>query len=429
MAAASADKPVLLEVVGPMMTGRWRGEQLGACTDCRRFWGEHRGGNLDAKEIADVRQNLVRTAGTCTVMGTASTMASVTETLGMMLPGGATPSAVSGERLKHATATGRRGVALAKQKGPLPRDVMTPEAFRNAIRVLAALGGSTNAIIHILAIARRAGVNLTLNDFDTVAADVPRLADLKPSGAGYMEDFHNSGGIPALLKVLEPFLETNTSTVAVQTLSDQLGDTNKREDWQKYIAPLEHPFGPPGALSVLRGSLAPEGAVIKVSAASPHLLNHVGPAFVIDRLEDSGLLNDPNIDITPEHVLVLRNAGPVAAGMPEAGSLPIPRKLAEQGVRDMVRVSDARMSGTSYGTVVLHCTPEAAKGGPLALVRNGDMISLNVDNRTIDLLVDEEELQERRKSWKEPVLPERGWKRLYAETVLPASEGSDLSFL
>lgn len=430
MAAASSDIPVMLEVVGPMMTGSWRGERLGACTDCRRFWGAYRGGELSDEEIASVRQELVSTTGTCTVMGTASTMAVLTETLGMMLPGGATPPAVSGARLRHATETGRRAVELARTGGPLPREVMTREAFENAIRVLAAIGGSTNALIHIVAVARRAGVSLELSDFDKIGSDTPLLVDCKPSGVGYMEDFHRAGGVPALLTELAPLLHRGHRGVAGASLGELIDSADPLAEWQTTIRHLDDPLGPPGALAVLSGSLAPNGAIIKASAASPHLMQHTGPALVVDNPADAAaILDDPDLDVTPDHVLVMRNSGPVGAGMPEAGALPIPAKLARAGVRDMVRVSDARMSGTSYGTVVLHCDPEAAAGGPLSVVRNGDLIRLDVPSRSIDLLVPEEEIAERLKSFTPPTRAARGWRRLYEETVLPASQGADLSFL
>lgn len=430
MAAASSDKPVLLEVVGPMMTGSWRGKRLGACTDCRRLWASHRAGELDTAEITEARSELVTTAGTCAVMGTASTMACLTETLGMMLPGGATPGASTGARLRHGVATGRRAVELARQGTPKPRDVLTRAAFENAIKVLAALGGSTNALVHLIAVARRAGVELSLGDFDIIGAKVPLLVDCKPSGANYMPDFHQSGGVSALLNELEPHLETSTVGVTGRSLAELLSDVRPHDDTQHIIRPLDDPLGPPGALAVLTGSLCPDGAVIKTSAASPELLQHTGPAFVLDAGQDiAAVLDDPDLDITPDHVLVLRLAGPIAAGMPEAGAPPIPAKLARQGVRDMVRVSDGRMSGTSYGTVVLHCDPEAAAGGPLAAVRNGDLIRLDVPARRIDLLVDEDELARRLREFTPAPLPARGWRRLYAETVLPASQGADLSFL
>jgi dihydroxy-acid dehydratase len=429
MAAAVSEVPVILEVVGPMVSGSWQGEQLGACTDCRRFWGRYRGGEITDEEIAEVESQLVNTAGTCMVMGTASTMASLAETLGMMLPGGASPPAPTGSRLRHATATGRRAVELALDP-VLPRDILTPAAFGNALRVLSSLGGSTNAVIHLLAIARRAKVHLPLEEFDRVGQTIPLLVDLKPSGRGYMQDFHNAGGVPVLLKALAPELDLSHVGVSGLSLGDQLASVKPPAEWQDVIHPLSDPLGPAGALAVLHGNLAPDGGVIKVSAASTHLLQHEGPALVFDSPEDAATrLDDPDLDVTADHVLVLRNAGPIAAGMPEAGSLPIPRRLAEAGVRDMVRVSDARMSGTSYGTVVLHCSPESAAGGPLALVEDGDTIRLDVRGRRIELVVADEEIARRRARWAPPELPDRGWRRLFAETVLQASEGADLRFL
>jgi dihydroxy-acid dehydratase len=429
MAAAVSDVPVIIDVVGSMITGSWRGERLGACTDCRRFWARYRAGEVTAEEIGEVEAQLVNTAGTCMVMGTASTMACLTETLGMMLPGGASPPAPTGARLRHATATGRRAVELAKNP-VLPREILTASAFGNALRVLAALGGSTNAIVHVLAVARRAGVDLPLEEFDRIASTVPLLVDLKPSGTAYMQDFHNAGGVPVLLKALADVLDLSHVGVSGRTLGDLLESVEPPAKWQDVIRPLDDPLGPVGALAVLHGSLAPDGAVLKVSAASPELLQHEGRALVFDSPEDAAArLDDPELDVTADHVLVLRNAGPIAAGMPEAGSLPIPRRLAAAGVRDMVRVSDARMSGTSYGTVVLHCAPESAAGGPLALVRDGDLIRLDVLQRRIDLLVDEPELDRRRAELRPHAVPERGWRRLHAENVLQANEGADLRFL
>ena len=429
MAAAVSDVPVIVDVVGSMITGSWRGERLGACTDCRRFWARHRAGELDKAEITEVEGSLATTAGTCMVMGTASTMASLAEALGMMLPGGATPTSPSGARLRHATATGRRAVELARDP-LLPREILTPAAFENALHVLAALGGSTNAIVHLLAIARRAGVELTLDDVDRVARETPLLVDLKPSGTRYMEDFHHAGGVPVLLRALADRLDPGHVGVSGVPLAELVARTDPPAPWQDVIATPEQPIGPAGALVVLRGSLAPDGAVLKVSAASPHLLEHTGPAIVFDSPEDAAVrLDDPALDITADHVLVLRNAGPVAAGMPEAGSLPLPRRLAAAGVKDMVRVSDARMSGTSYGTVVLHCAPESAVGGPLALVRDGDLVRLDVAERRLDLLVDDVELARRRADLPPRTVPLRGWRRLHAETVLQANLGADLAFL
>ena len=429
MASASSAIPVILDVVGPMMAGSWHGERLGACTDCRRMWACYRSGELDSADIGEVEQQLVSTAGTCMVMGTASTMACVTEALGMMLPGGASPPAASGARLRHAAATGRRAVELARS--PLrPAEILTRSAFENALRVLAALGGSTNVVIHLLAAARRAGTKLELDDFDRIARQIPLLVDVKPSGSQYMEDFDRAGGVPVLLRALRGELDGDHVGVSGRRLDELIEEFPPPQSWQKVIHELGQPAGDFGALAVLRGSLAPDGAVIKVSAATPRLLVHEGPALVFDSPEDVARRADnDDLDVTADHVLVLRNAGPIAAGMPEAGSLPIPRKLARVGITDMVRVSDARMSGTSYGTVVLHCCPESAVGGPLALVRDGDRIRLDVPARRIDLLVGDAELEQRRRLLRPRPLPSRGWRRLYAETVLPASQGADLNFL
>ncbi len=429
MAAASTDVPTILEVTGPMLTNTWRGERLGACTDCRRMWARHRAGELDDEEIAEVEGALATTPGTCMVMGTASTMATMAETLGMMLPGGATPPSATGERLWHATATGRQAVALARQGQP-SRTILTPAAFGNALLVLAAIGGSTNAIVHLLAIARRAGVPLTLDGFDAAARKVPLLLDLKPSGVGYMEDFHRAGGVPVLLRSMESLLDTRTVGVTGLSLAELLAKTGHPPTWQTTVRSLDDGLRDPGSLAVLHGSLAPDGAVMKVSAASPEMLVHTGPAVVFDSTEDAVTrLDDLHLDITRDSVLVLRNAGPVGAGMPEAGALPIPKRLAAEGVRDMVRVSDARMSGTSYGTVVLHCAPEAAVGGPLAFVHDGDLIELDVPGRTINLLVNETEIQRRRAELPARTTPTRGWKRLYAERVQQADQGADLDFM
>ena len=429
MGAVSANVPAVCVVSGPMLTGYWRGERLGACTDCRRYWARYRAGGLTGEEIAEIERSLCFTGGTCMVIGTASTMACCAEALGLMLPGGATPPMSSGDRLRNAVASGRCAVGLAKSR-VTPRDVLTRPAFLNAIAVLMALGGSTNVIVHLLAIARRAGVRLTLDDFDEVAGHVPLLVDCKPAGSGYMEDLHFAGGVPVLLKALEPLLDVSATNVEAKTLGELLDDAPSPGDWQTTIRTLGEPLGPTGSLAVIRGSLAPDGAVLKRAAATASLMRHKGPAVVFDSPEDAGdRIDDPALGITPAHVMVLRNAGPVGAGMPEAGSLPIPKYLARDGVRDMVRVSDARMSGTAYGTVVLHCSPEAAAGGPLALVRDGDVIELNVDERRIDLTVDEDELGRRRAAFRPPPLPERGWLRLHAEHVLQAHLGADLDFL
>ena len=427
MAAASVNRPVLSVVTGPMRTGDWRGERLGACTDCRGSWLKYRAGNLQEEELEEIEQSLCPTGGTCMVMGTASTMSCLTEALGLMLPGGATAPSGSADRLRNAVASGRCAAQLASR--PIcPRDILTSDAFHNALTVLIALGGSTNAVIHLLALARRAGIPLTLDDFDRVSRQVPLLVNCKPAGSFWLEDMHRAGGLPALQKTLQPLLDLTTLSVTGKSLGQSLRTVEGLADWQQVIHPLERPLGPPGSLVILRGSLAPQGAVIKAAAAS--MQSHRGPAVVFESAEDAARrIDDPALALTPEHVLVLRNAGPIAAGMPEAGSLPIPLYLARKGVRDMLRVSDARMSGTAFGTVVLHCSPEAAAGGPLALVRDGDSIELKVAEGRIDLLVDASELERRRTRFSPPPLPTRGWSRLHAQHVLPAHLGADLDFL
>lgn len=429
MAAASVDIPAISVITGPMRTGNWRGERVGACTDCRRYWTQYRGGLVGEEEIIGIQEELCPTGGTCMVMGTASTMACLVETLGMMLPGGATPPSGSGDRLRNAAATGRCAVALARQ--PVrPRTILTRPAFLNAAKVLAALSGSTNAVIHLIAIARRASVELTMEDFHTVSQQVPLLVNCKPAGRYYMEDLHDAGGVPTLLKTLSPILDLRVTTVSGKSLGELLDPVEQPGDWQDIIHRLDRPLGATGSLAVLYGSLAPDGAVLKQAAASSELLCHRGPAVVFESPEDVATrIDDPTLDITPDHILVMRNAGPVGAGMPEAGYIPIPKRLSEQGIRDMVRISDARMSGTAYGTVVLHCCPEAALGGPLSLVRDGDIIELNVPERRIDLMVDAAELDRRRKAFTPPPLPERGWRRLHAQHVLPANLGADMDFL
>ncbi len=432
MAAVSADIPAVSVVAGPMMTGMWRGQRLGACTDCRRLWASYRAGDLTAAEIAEVEGSLCFTGGTCMVMGTASTMACLVEALGLMLPGGAAIPHAAGQRLTHAAVAGRRAVAMIRE-GMRPSRILSKASFSNALVVLAALSGSTNAVIHLLAFARRAGVDLSLAEFDETAARVPVLVDVKPTGSGYLEDFYHAGGMPALLKALTPHLDLEARTIAGTSLGEILKGVAGPDAWQTTIRGLDDPLRQvqdPGAIAVIRGTLAPAGAVLKAAAASPGLFSHRGPAVVFESPQDAvGRIDDPALGITPDHVMVLRNAGPVGAGMPEAGSLPIPKYLAARGVKDMVRVSDARMSGTAYGTVVLHVSPEAASGGPLALVRDGDIIELNVPQRRIDLLVDERELAARRARWKPPAPPERGYRRLFFEHVLSASEGCDFDFL
>jgi dihydroxy-acid dehydratase len=425
MAAISADRPALVLVTGPMRTGSWRGERVGACTDCRRLWARHRAGELDEGEVLEVGTRLCATGGTCAVMGTASTMACLAETLGLALAGSASAPSGSGDRLRVAVATGRRAAALARE--PLrPSEILDRRSFENALRVLVALGGSTNAVIHLTALARRAGLTLNPEDLARISAGTPLLVDCKPAGRGYLEDFHHAGGVPGLLRVLAGLLHLDARTVDGAELGSRVAS---RLPDPEVIRGLSNPLGPPGGLVVLRGSLAPDGALLKRSAGAS-FTRHVGRAVVFESPEDASVrLDDPSLGIEADDVLVLRNAGPRAAGMPEAGSLPIPRHLAARGVVDMIRISDGRMSGTSYGTVILHCTPEAAAGGPLGLVRTGDRVSLDVEAGRLDLIVDDVELEARRAVWRPPPLPPRGWARLHAERVLQANLGADLDFL
>jgi dihydroxy-acid dehydratase len=431
MGAASADRPAIVVTAGPMLTGRYEGMRLGACTDCRGLWSEHRAGTIDAVRMEQIQGELFPSAGTCMVMGTASTMAAVAEALGMTLPGMAAIPAPLSRRLRLAEAAGRRIVEMARED-LRPSRVLTRAAFENAIRVVMALGGSTNAAVHLPAIAGRAGLALSLEDFDRLSRTTPMVASIRPSGKYHMEDLAEAGGVPAVMKVLTPLLHRDALTVTGRSVEANLEGVAPPGAWQDVVTTLDRPFKPAGGLVILRGSLAPDGAVLKVAAATPALLRHRGRACVFRDLADlSARVDDPALPVTPESVLVLQNAGPVGGpGMPEAGSLPIPRKLLEAGVRDMVRVSDARMSGTAGGTVVLHVAPEAAVGGPLALVRDGDEILLDADARRLDLLVPDDELARRRAGWRPPAaVPERGYRRLFAERVLQAPEGCDFDFL
>jgi len=431
MGAASADRPAIVVTAGPMLTGRHEGARLGACTDCRRFWSEHRAGTLDAVRLEAIQGELFPSTGTCMVMGTASTMAALTEALGLTLPGMAAIPAPLARRLRLAEAAGRRIVEMARED-LRPSAILTRPAFDNALRVVMALGGSTNAVVHLLAIAGRAGVPLALDDFDRVGRTTPVVANVRPSGKHHMEDLAEAGGIPGVMKVLAPLLALEARTVTGQTLGAVLDGVPVPGAWQDVIAPLDRPLRAEGGLAILRGSLAPDGAVLKVSAASPALLRHRGPACVFRDLDDlTARVDDPALPVTPDSVLVLQNAGPVGGpGMPEAGSLPIPAKLLAAGVRDMVRLSDARMSGTAGGTVVLHVAPEAAVGGPLALVRDGDEILLDAEARRLDLRVPDAELARRRAEWRAPAPGfARGYRRLFVERVLQASEGCDFDFL
>jgi dihydroxy-acid dehydratase len=431
MGAVSAGRPAVMLVAGPMMTGRHRGERLGACTDCRRFWARYRAGEVDAAEISQVEGQLAVTAGTCAVMGTASTMACLVEALGMILPGTAAIPAVHADRLRAAEATGAAAVGLIGS-GRTPDRIVNAKSVENALRVLLALGGSTNAVIHLTAIAGRAGVKVSLDQLNRLSDETPVLVNLKPVGNGYMEDFFASGGIGALLRELEPFLHLDCMTVTGETLGERLaGDAGAHID-RTIVAARDQPFEPQGGLVALFGNLAPKGAILKRSAADARLFEHEGRAVVFSSLADlAARMDDPALDVTPQDVLVLQNAGPHAPEcMPEAGYLPIPKKLAQSGVKDMIRVSDARMSGTAFGTIVLHVTPDSASGGPLALVRNGDRIRLSVKERRIDLRVEDVELKQRAAAMKPPqARPERGYAKLYAQEILGADDGCDFAFL
>lgn len=428
MGAASANLPAIQLVTGPMSTGRHKGERLGACTDCRRFWGKFRAGEIDREEIEIVETRLATTAGTCAVMGTASTMACIAETLGMSLPGTAAIPAVDSQRLVAAEESGRAAVRLAYQP-ILPSQIITPDSVENAFRVLMALGGSTNAIIHLTAVAGRLGIRISPQRLNEISDETPVLVDLKPVGEGYMEDFHAAGGMGAVLRELRPLLNLDCLTVDGRTLRQRLDEPAGWID-RNVIKSFDEPVSPVGGLVALHGSLAPDGAIFKRAAATPSLFETEGRAVVFEGLEDlANRIDSPDLDVKADDILVLKNAGPLAAGMPEAGYLPIPSKLARAGVKDMVRISDARMSGTAYGTIVLHISPEAAAGGPLESVRNGDRIRLSIAKKTIDLLVEPQEI-ERRLAQRKP-LPKKsgGYRELYQRTVLQAPEGCDLDFL
>ncbi|WP_404299730.1 IlvD/Edd family dehydratase [Alicycliphilus denitrificans] len=428
MGAASAGRPAIQLVTGPMSTGRHKGERLGACTDCRRFWGKFRAGEIDQCEIQTVETRLATTAGTCAVMGTASTMACLTEALGIALPGTAAIPAVDSQRLVAAEETGKAAVRLAHQP-ILPAQIITGQSVENAFRVLMALGGSTNAIIHLTAVAGRLGIRVSPERLNQISDETPVLVDLKPVGEGYMEDFHAAGGMGAVLRELRPLLHLDCLTIDGRTLRERLDEPQGWVD-RKVIRSFNAPVSPVGGLIALHGSLAPQGAIFKRAAATPALFETEGRAVVFEDLEDlSARIDDPDLDVNANDVLVLKNAGPLAAGMPEAGYLPIPAKLARAGVKDMVRISDARMSGTAYGTIVLHVAPEAAAGGPLAAVHNGDRIRLSVANKSIDLLVPPEEIARRLATVKPPPPKQGGYQGLYQRTVTQAPEGCDLDFL
>ena len=428
MGAISAGVPAVQVVVGPMMTGRYRGERLGACTDCRRFWARYRAGEVTEPEIAEIEDNLAVTAGTCAVMGTASTMACLSEALGMTLPGCAAVPAVQADRLRIGEATGKLAVSLAAS-GTSPAQIVTRESLENALRVLLAIGGSTNGVIHLAALAGRVGLSVDLHHLNALSESTPVLVNLQPTGQHYMEDFHASGGVGAVLQELRPLLNLQCRSVTGETLEERLRHRPSFVD-RAVIRSIDEPFQPTGGLLALFGNIAPNGAILKSAAANQRLFEHVGRAVVFTSLEDlAARIDDPALDVLPEDVLVLQNAGPIGAGMPEAGYLPIPAKLARSGVKDMVRISDARMSGTAFGTVILHASPECAVGGPLGLVRSGDRIRVSVKERRIDVLVADNDRESRRAGVMPRALPARGYARLYAQSVLGAELGCDFDFL
>jgi dihydroxy-acid dehydratase len=430
MGAASAGLPAIQLITGSMLTGSHRGERVGACTDCRRYWARYRAGEVDEAEKDEVNDRLVASVGTCSVMGTASTMACIAEALGMTVPGGASPPAVTADRMRVAELTGTQAVQLARTRLGIGQ-ILTADAFENALRVLLAIGGSTNGLVHLAAMAGRVGLDVVLDAFDRMGRETPVLIDLKPSGQHYMEDFHHAGGMPALLRELRPLLKLDALTVTGKTLGENL-ETAPAPFAQTVIRSADNPIYPQGGMAVLRGNLAPAGAIIKQSAADPRLMEHEGRAVVFENSADlAARIDDPDLDVHAHDILVLKNIGPKGApGMPEAGYLPIPQKLARAGVKDMVRISDGRMSGTAFGTVVLHVTPEAAVGGPLAYVQTGDRIRLSVSKRSLEWLVSAEELAQRQKA--KPVTAPtaaRGYRQLFLKTVNQADQGADFDFL
>jgi L-arabonate dehydrase len=428
LGAASAGLPAIMVTGGPMLNARWRGEELGSGTDAFKMWDKVRAGTLSEEEFMEIEGAYSRSSGHCMVMGTASTLACVTEALGMSLPGAACIPAPDSRRLALAEASGRQMVEMI-QAGRRPAQVLTMDAIENAIRVDMAIGGSTNAVVHLLALAGRLGLPLDLERFDRLSRTTPCLVNVKPSGTHLMEDLYYAGGIPAVMKQIEPLLHLDAVTVNGKTVGENLAGAEVIDP--EVIRSTADPLYPEGGTVVLQGNLAPGGAILKQSAASPHLLTHRGPALVFhDRVEMYERIEDPALPVTPDTVLVLQHAGPVGGpGMPEWGNLPMPKRLLALGVSDAVRISDGRMSGTAYGTIVLHVAPEAAVGGPLALVRDGDTISLDVKGRGLNLKVDDAELAKRRAQWQAPALPARGYARLYSERVTQAEKGCDFDFL
>ena len=429
MGAISAGVPAIYVPSGPMMKGNWRGQVLGSGSDVWGYWDERRAGNLSEEEWKEIEGGIARSPGHCMTMGTASTMTAMAEVLGFSIPGASSVPAMDSNHQRLAAEAGRLAVNNAWD-GPKPSDLATRKSFENAIAVDMAIGGSTNAIVHLLATAGRAGVELSLSDFDEISRKTPLITDLRPSGKFLMEDFYFAGGLPAVLKRMESILHMDLPTVNGKTLAENV--VNSQVHNNEVIRTIEDPIAPDGGTTVLGGNLAPKGAVIKHSAADPSLLKHSGPAIVFDNYKElSERIDDPDLPVTKDSVLVLKNAGPIGApGMPEWGMLPIPKKLLKEGVRDMVRVSDARMSGTSYGTCVLHVAPESAAGGPLAAVQDGDIITLDVESRTINLELAEEEIEKRIEGLSKRKDPyARGYTRLYLDHVTQADKGCDFDFL
>ena len=430
MGAFSANIPAIQLVTGPMLTGSHRGERVGACTDCRGYWAKFRAEEIDLAEINEVNNQLVPTVGTCGVMGTASTMALITEALGMMISNGASAPAVSAERKRIAEETGKVAVEIAS-KSFNPKSFLTLKNFKNALTVLSAIGGSTNGIVHLTAMAGRLGIDIDLNEFDKMTKDTPMIVDLKPSGSGYMEDLFKSGGLPRILNELKDYLYLDAITVTGETIKEII-DKNKYNWKQEVIRKVENPIFDKGSIAVLKGNLAPRSAIIKQSAASKELLAHEGVVEVFENLEDlANRIDSDDLNVTKDSILLLKNIGPIGApGMPEAGLIPIPKKLAKQGVKDMVRISDGRMSGTAAGTIILHVCPEAAAGGTLDIVKSGDIIKLDVKQRLLELKLSDEEIATRKKSKKSNTkIKRRGYDKIFHESVLQADKGADFDFL
>ncbi len=430
MGAFSANIPAIQLVTGPMLTGSHRGERVGACTDCRGYWAKFRAEEIDLAEINEVNNQLVPTVGTCGVMGTASTMALITEALGMMISNGASAPAISAERRRIAEETGKVAVEIAN-KSFNPKSFLTLKNFKNALTVLSAIGGSTNGIVHLTAMAGRLGIDIDLNEFDKMTKDTPMIVDLKPSGSGYMEDLFKSGGLPRILKELKDYLYLDAITVTGETIKEII-EKNKYNWKQEVIRNVENPIFDKGSIAVLKGNLAPKSAIIKQSAASKELLAHEGVVEVFENLEDlANRIDSDDLNVTKDSILLLKNIGPIGApGMPEAGLIPIPKKLAKQGVKDMVRISDGRMSGTAAGTIILHVCPEAAAGGTLDIVKSGDIIKLDVKKRLLELKLSDEEITSRKKSKKsDKIIKRRGYNKIFHESVLQADKGADFDFL